>query len=535
MHIDSDRQHFWTWNNAQHTRVPFDFSEDRWYHIEATWKDGVQNVIIDGKIVTGNVNFSLVNANQLALNVASAGTKEYFKGSIDSLTISSTAAEVIPNVEQTPEYAVYRKEYYPVGHQNQNLLRYEFDANGNRTEYIYDANNLLLQVNEPDDDGTGFHAKVKYSYDSAARQISAEDALGRITQFEYDNRDRMIKATYNDGSTELYFYGTGVDANLLTKKKDRNGNTTRFTYDEQGREIEKITAYSVMSVDGSSETVNDVETQSIEICEYLTGRDLKTKCTTDGEVTEYTYDFRNRPVATTRYAANSITLINKIIYRSNLVFSREDAYGRKTYYLYRDSDTEMIRSVKGLVPSFELADYDAVQKLTRDLQTNADYLITDYELDVEGQRIATIDPRGIRHESVYDSRGRMIESTEAAGTAIAAINTTEFDANSNVTAQVSPRGLRTEMAYTRRNKVASQTEAAGTTDAATMFMTYLADGRRNLTTDYRGNILQQIWHLCCGRPQASIDQAGHGSITNNDFYGNITHIINVEDVASHSR
>ena len=531
--LSADKQQLLSWNSIKNGRHYYDFTEDRWYNLEITWENGTEALKVDGNLIsTRTVPIGTSVLKTLKLGYGNGN--EYYKGSIDNFKIESNRFVNTPTIAQTADYAEYRKEYYPVGHQNQHLLRYEWDANNNRKEYIYDSRNLLIQINEPDDEGQGYHAKVKYTYDSAARQISSEDAIGRITQFDYDNRDRMVKATYNDGSTELNIYGTGTEANLIVKKKDRNGNTTKFTYDEQGRAIETIRAYSVMAVDGSSETINDLETQSIETCEYLNATTLETKCTIDGEVTEYEYDLRDRVVATTKYAANGIALITKTSYLNNLVFKKEDPYGRKTYYLYRDSDTKKVRTVRGLVPSFELADFTAVEVLARDLQANADYLITDYELDEEGQTVATIDPRGIRHENIYDFRGRKIQSTQAASTSVAATSSTEFDANSNVTAQVSPRGLRTEMTYTRRNKIASQTEAAGTTDAATMFMTYFADGRQDLTTDYRGNVLQQIWHLCCGRPQASIDQAGHGQITNNDFYGNLTHIINVEDVVNHT-
>jgi hypothetical protein len=40
---------------------------------------------------------------------------------------------------------------------------YAFDANDNRTEFLYDANQQLTQVNEPDDGGGGFHARATYT------------------------------------------------------------------------------------------------------------------------------------------------------------------------------------------------------------------------------------------------------------------------------------------------------------------------------------------------------------------------------------
>ena len=61
---------------------------------------------------------------------------------------------------------------------------------------------------------------------------------------------------------------------------------------------------------------------------------------------------------------------------------------------------------------------------------------------------------------------------------------------------------------------------------------YYNDGRQRAVTDFRGSRSQQLWHNCCGRNQGRIDEADHGSLSNTDFYGNVTHTAFVENLQS---
>lgn len=456
-----------------------------------------------------------------------------------NLTERIVGLKMVNGVEtQTPEYVIYRFEYYPEGHDNQFLLRYEFDANNNRKEYIYNEDNLITEVHEPDDEGTGYHLAMSYTYDSAKRLKTQTDAVGRVTTFDYDKRNRFTKTTYNDTSTELNIYGTGDLSNLILKIKDRNGNVTKFEYDSSDRVVKTITAYSVMNKDGSTEDVNDPQVQSVKTCEYLTGTQLLKSCVTNGERVDYTYDHRHRLSTTTSYPRTGVSLTTRHTYLDNLTFKKEDPYGRKTFYSYRSSDSLVKRKVEGTVPSFNLNNYAEVNALSRDGSNNASYIIIDYEYDLEGNLTAIIDGRGIRHEYGYDSRSRKVSTVIASGTVDAARTEMDYDLNSNNTEIRHPRHFSeagdfiSRMEYTRRNKLLNYTEAVGTVDQATESYTYYNDGRPNITTDFRGHDSKQVWHQCCGRIQAIIDQAGHGQIINNDYHDNKTHVIHVRDVLS---
>ncbi|NQZ57884.1 MAG: RHS repeat protein [Lentisphaeraceae bacterium] len=262
----------------------------------------------------------------------------------------SVADALEPTSLATADYSIYTNEYYSTGHQNEHLLRYEFDANNNRTEYIYDASHNLLQVNEPNDAGTGYHAKNIMAYDSFNRLSTSTDAVGRTTTFNYDARERLIKTTYNDGSTELNIYGSGLRADLIVKRKDRNGNVTKIEYDDAVRVTKTIRAYSVMSADGSTETINPPSLQSFTATTYRVGQKVPRTVNVDGDITEYIRDYRLRPVATIRHADSNSVLTTATEYESNRLFKRTDPFGRGTFYAYRSSDSALVRTIQETIP-----------------------------------------------------------------------------------------------------------------------------------------------------------------------------------------
>ena len=187
---------------------------------------------------------------------------------------------------------------------------------------------------------------------------------------------------------------------------------------------------------------------------------------------------------------------------------------------------------------------------------NAATFISDSIFSPARDRIKDIDGRGIVSTHAYDAQRRRISSVANAATValsatytdilagtqemaitdvtIAQRSEWDYDAQGNVTTIRQPRFFdsndlrgyqqaQTTRTYTGRNLLASQTEAPGTLDQATEFFSYFLDKRQKDRTDARGNIWSKLWHICCGRLQATIDPAGHGTVRNTDFYGNVTH------------
>jgi len=439
-----------------------------------------------------------------------------------------------------------------------------YDANTpelHNTRYEYNTAGYLTKKISSADVAGGTRPESTYTYDSAGRLATTTDPLGRTMSYEYDSRDRVIKITYNDTSTELTEYGTGDLANLVVSTTDRNGIKTTYQYDDAGRRIKTIVA------EGLPE-------QSITEITYLSGTSLPLTRTTNGETTTYHYDYANR-LTTTTVKANANTDLASTTEYDQLGRRRSttDAYGRTTYYLY-DQNDRVTRTVRGLVPnaltnvpaivanstqtatpgSYTLTDKDGntltttgthsvtytdprdlfLKNLSRDLSPNAKFLITDTIYDAEGQTLISTDARGIKTWHEYDSLGRNTLTINAVGTPDEIRSEQIYDDNSNLVESHSPRhftegatltgvGIDT-FTYNGRNLRASHTTAAGSTIQATESWTYYLDGRADQHTDFRGNADKSYWHTCCGRHQATTQRDGKSTtIYNTDFKGNSTH------------
>lgn len=453
------------------------------------------------------------------------------------------------------------------------------DANGNTTHYLYDANNFLIATIDP------YSSVKEYTYDVAGRLESSSDEAGRTTKFYYDTRDRVVQTLFNDGSTERVAYGNQADStqNIVVARQDRNGNVTSYQYDNQGRVIKTIIASHKIPVAQVTNAalqnlaallpgneVTDATLKGVNICSYLDGTNLKKQCVQLGKQVDYEYDYRHRLVKTTRYPASGKALTTEKVFENNELFYTQDPYGRRTYYAHRSSDGLITRKVQGLhseytvspYPGFIEASPSSIEFVYRTgaSAANASHLITDYRRDEEGQIIEVVDPRGTRSTFEYDSRGRVKKSVEATATAVAATTERLFDANSNVIEIRHPRYFdqsdtdgvekcNTVIQYDDRNLPLGKTYSAGapgyqvgsaTSTRVSESFTYDADRRPTQTIDERGNYWRNVWHTCCGRLQAKIENAetspyvqvreGPGEIFNNDYYGNVTHTASVKKI-----
>ena len=102
---------------------------------------------------------------------------------------------------------------------------------------------------------------MKFTYDSARRQKTSTDAVGREMEYFYDDRDRAIMVRYTDGSTERTLFGddAGQTQNLVVARQDRDGTVTSYEYDDQGRLEKTITAsHKIPTADVIDETKTDL-------------------------------------------------------------------------------------------------------------------------------------------------------------------------------------------------------------------------------------------------------------------------------------
>jgi len=439
------------------------------------------------------------------------------------------------------------------------------------TKFEYNTAGYLTKKIESADTAGGTRPETTFTYDTVGRLKTATDPVGRIVTYDYDNRNRHVKTTYNDSSYEEKTYGTGILSNFLIEMRDRNGIITEYGYDPYGRR------YKTISAKGLPESVTTYRN-------FLFGTSRERARLSAGELTYYQFDHANRRIRTRTRANSQTTLTTAVDYdQIDRLRTSTDAYGRRTYYLYNQNDNvskvvtetvpDGIKPATGNVPIFvanssqtsqnhnytltDLANNTLetdpnnlsfthkvtytdprdlyLQALVRDnTTTNHKFLITDSIIDAEGQRLISTDGRGNSSWTEHDNLGRTTLSVAAVGTPSEIRSEQDYDDNSNVVETRSPRHFtegntltgvgKDQYTYNGRNMRATHTTAVGSPAQATQSWTYLLDGRSDKHTDFRGNFVQQLWHACCGRLQASIQADGTStSIHNTDYKGNVTH------------
>jgi YD repeat-containing protein len=134
----------------------------------------------------------------------------------------------------TLDEATQQFEYDTAGNQTASI-----DENGNRTEFVYDARNRLIEITESDPDGSGpLNSPITaLGYDARGNVLETTDAVGSTTMAEFDPLDRLSLTRDALGNESTFTYDPSGN---LSSATNPNGNTTRFTYDSRNRRIETI-------------------------------------------------------------------------------------------------------------------------------------------------------------------------------------------------------------------------------------------------------------------------------------------------------
>jgi len=194
------------------------------------------------------------------------------------------------------------------------------DAKGNEVRVSYDGLGRKIKTSKDlKDQVTGLVSDTvneSYEYDLDSKLTSQTDANSNKTQYQYDDKGRLIEVTYpEDNAYEQYNY----DANdNISRKIDRNGNEFLYDYDDLNRKIAVDVNYSG-EVTGATR-----QTFAYDAIGRLT------KATDDGsDVTnEFGYDLGGRLVNEKSEIGSS---------NDKLISYNYDVAGRKTGMTYPNS------------------------------------------------------------------------------------------------------------------------------------------------------------------------------------------------------
>ena len=275
----------------------------------------------------------------------------------------------------------------------------------------------------------GVSATTQMAYDAAGNAIRVTDALGRVTETQYDERNRAVAAYAPpvwDALTSAFVRPstqTSYDAlgQVLTVT-DPQGNVTAKLYDRAGRNW-KVIAPAVDGVTPTTLTTFDPGGLALSVTNPLS------------QTVTNTYDTHGHLISTTDAAG----ITNSFSYdAAGNRTSVTDGKGQTTAFVYDGLNRLTSQTfANGDTTSYT---YNAVQKIA---QTSPRGIVTSYGYDAR-DRLLTVsapahgDTRALGRSYTYDSAGHLLTVNET-GNAAANVSYT-YDAMGRVTAE-SSRGI----------------------------------------------------------------------------------------------
>lgn len=298
------------------------------------------------------------------------------------------------------------------------------DGEGALTRLDRDAAGRITAVTSPSG------ATTTYEYDACGRPCAAVDALGARTTLTYDADSRVVARTLPTGEVERTTYD--ACGRVLTRRVPGAG-TARFTYDLAGR----LTS-TQDSRFGQRRFRYDAAGQLVEAVDGL------------GGVTRYEYDVRGRVVQVTDAAGGTIRRAYDETDRVTAVtdpsgrttsathdaagrqLTQTDADGRTTTWSYDAGGRVEALAVDGrpvstvrrdaLARTLVVTDHtrgagrDVEHELVHDrrgllVRRSRGGQAVSWEHDVDGSRVARVDPDGSRTEYRHDAAGRVVRVT----------------------------------------------------------------------------------------------------------------------------
>ncbi|MCA9200580.1 MAG: hypothetical protein KDA87_23735, partial [Planctomycetales bacterium] len=318
---------------------------------------------------------------------------------------------------------------------------------------------------------------TRYTYTSRGFIDLETDPLGRITDYDYDAQDRLIRTTVAKGTVDeairrfVYADATG----LVTASIDENGNQTDYQYDAANRLI-RITE---PDPDGAGPLASPVTR-----FEYDARGNLTATTDSRGNVTRSVYDPLDRVIASMD-AKGQVTSLEYD--RNGNVTAVADPLGHRTQQLY-DSRNRIVTSIAadGGETTYRYDEVDRLVSLTDPVNNTTLFvydarnrLVTEtdplgnsmnYSYDFVDNLVSKTDRNERTTTYTYDSLDRLAEETWAGTSTVISF---QYDKASNLTSVQDPSS-RLTFTYDSRDRVKT-VDNNGTPGAPRVVLTYAYD------------------------------------------------------------
>lgn len=346
------------------------------------------------------------------------------------------------------------------GYDGQDRLIKVTDARNLSTLYTLDGLGNQLGLTSPD---TGV---TTTTVDLGGNVLTRLDAKGQLTSYSYDVLNRITRIVYHDAKEVNYSYDTGTNAKgRLTQITDENGSI-QYTYDARGRILSETRTMQVNSTPVSSITA------STSYQYDATGRLIKLTYP-NGRVLNYTRDSLGRitQIDTSKDGV-SATILSQVTYRP---FGGVQSYINSTGQTYsRGFDIDGRITSYTLNNQVQAITYDAANRIISINQVNSTPVPNapqaSYGYDNLDRLTSYTSPQ-ISQSFTYDAVGNRSTQTLGAATtnytygitsnrltqvAGSQTNAIIMDANGSTT-----NNGQVQFAYDTRGRMMSATTAAG--------------------------------------------------------------------------
>jgi RHS repeat-associated protein len=368
------------------------------------------------------------------------------------------------------------------------------DELNRETWTTYDAAGRPVQVMAPAvtaPDGSTVHPTVTTFYDAASRPVAVQDALGRETNTEFDQRGRPTKVTSPPAYDALTQTTRRAEVNTIydllgrvTSVTDAYGQTTTKVYDRASRLLEThlpavpinggAAAATVVrsEYDHNGNVIHAFDAANHETVNEYDAHNRLTKTTdSEGQVTEFGYDLsgnrnsvKDANLHTTAWAydgmkrvltetaPNGVVLVTNTYNALNKTGST-DALGRVITYDYDLRNRLLHMYEPGNTRAYSYDNGGRLLSVTETADATAAVSYTYDDLD----RVLTETSRGLTHSYTYDLVGNRVGANYATGRQV----TTSYD-NLNRPESMVDDGRTTQWLYDVGGRCRLQYDANGT-------------------------------------------------------------------------
>ena len=329
------------------------------------------------------------------------------------------------------------------GYTGANLLETDTDAVGKMTQYQYDGLARLIALQRPD-------SALPQTYNYAVGQTDVTDPLGRTTTVMYAPTSSRISQVSNSATGMVILYDFDSRGNLLHLG---GGDGNHYEYDSRGNLLriqsahpdpgatERLETRFTYDLCNNQTSVQDAQgalnsnTYDAATCQLLSSTDPL------GHTTQFVNNARGQPQQIVDPLGEAT--VNSYDGNGNL-FQIVDAGGNTTSFTY-DNLNRRISETKpgGGTTIFQYDPFDRQTQITSPLGA-----VTQMTYDAVGNLLSATDPDGRTTEYTYDGRGNKVAVKDAAG------STTlyQYDAANRMARATDPAGQMTQVTYDNHDR-----------------------------------------------------------------------------------